>query len=70
MDDAASILVVDDEPAIRFALHAFLTQLRFDVDCAESVEGAVGFLEQKDYDALLVDFCGCGAATTPPGSRW
>jgi two-component system KDP operon response regulator KdpE len=49
------ILVVDDEPSIRRALHATLSTLGFDIEEASGGEQAVSFVRTERYDAALLD---------------
>src|SRR6185503_5133226 len=50
---SARILVVDDDVAIHGIILRYLRQ--YDVDVAESVEGALEQLELRTYDLLLLD---------------
>lgn len=49
------LLVIDDEPAIRDSLQAYLSDLGYIVDAAESAEQAIGLLQGRCYDLLIVD---------------
>jgi len=49
------VLVIDDEPAIRRALHATLSSLGFHVDEASGADKALGSLRTRRYDAVLLD---------------
>ncbi|MDQ2666143.1 MAG: PAS domain S-box protein [Gemmatimonadota bacterium] len=49
------ILVVDDEPAMRAAISAFLRSLGHEVQIAASGTAARAFLETNEYDAVLLD---------------
>lgn len=49
------LLFVDDEPAIRSALEAFLSAREYEVDLAEDFEGAVSLLMTRQYDAVITD---------------
>jgi DNA-binding response OmpR family regulator len=49
------ILVLDDEPAIRLNLAAFLTDDGYDVHEAESAEAALVLLQRYSFDLALVD---------------
>ena len=49
------VLVVDDESAIRRALHATLSTLGFDIEEASGGEQAVLFVRTERYDAALLD---------------
>lgn len=50
-----TILVVDDEPSIRQALHVTLGNVGFEVAEAGSGEEAVESIRQRHYDAVLLD---------------
>lgn len=50
-----TILVVDDEPSIRQALHVTLGNVGFDVTEASSGEEALASIRQHRYDAVLLD---------------
>jgi two-component system KDP operon response regulator KdpE len=49
------VLVVDDEPAIRRALRASLTELGFVIEEASRGEDAIQLAQAKLYDAVLLD---------------
>jgi two-component system, OmpR family, KDP operon response regulator KdpE len=49
------VLVVDDEPAIRRALHATLSSLGFQVDEASGADRALCLLRRQSYDLVLLD---------------
>jgi two-component system, OmpR family, KDP operon response regulator KdpE len=49
------VLVVDDEPAIRRALHSTLTPLGFQVEEASGVDRALSLVRRQRYDAVLLD---------------
>src|SRR5580658_877695 len=51
----SKVLVVDDEPSIRRALHATLSTLGFDIEEASGGEQAVSFVRTERYDAALLD---------------
>ncbi|NTV91362.1 MAG: response regulator, partial [Clostridiales bacterium] len=51
----ASVLIVDDEPGILKALSRLLEDEDYDIDLAESAQGAIGFIESKSYDAVICD---------------
>jgi two-component system, OmpR family, KDP operon response regulator KdpE len=51
----SKVLVVDDESAIRRALHATLSTLGFDIEEASGGEQAVSFVRTERYDAALLD---------------
>jgi two-component system KDP operon response regulator KdpE len=49
------VLLVDDEPSIRRALHTTLSALGFDIEEASGGEQAVSFVRTERYDAALLD---------------
>lgn len=49
------LLIVDDEPAILFALCSYLERREYEIDTAESFEDAKAVLAAKDFDAVLTD---------------
>lgn len=49
------VLIVDDEPAIRRALRASLTELGFDIAEASRGEDAIHLVQTKTFDAVLLD---------------
>lgn len=49
------ILVVDDEPAIRQALHSTLTPLGFNVQEASGADKALSLFRRQQYDVVLLD---------------
>lgn len=51
----ARLLIIDDEPAIRTSLQAYLSDLDYIADGAESAEQAIGLLRDSSYDLLIVD---------------
>src|SRR5262249_3246967 len=55
MSQAASILVVDDEPLIRETLSEYLTQEGFTVTTCASGEEALAKAEENRFDAALCD---------------
>lgn len=52
---AARLLVVDDEPAIRLALGRYFAHRGYGVDCAANVDEAMALLATKRYDVAIVD---------------
>ncbi len=52
---SARILVVDDEPSIRGSLSAFLEDVGYYVQTAESAESALKILEIHKFDIAIVD---------------
>ena len=55
MSSPERILVVDDDPALRELLHAYLTDTGFVVDLAEDGEAMRRVMEQARPDALVLD---------------
>jgi len=49
------VLIVDDESAIRRALHNTLQGMGFDVDDAASGEAALDLVHKAEYDVVLLD---------------
>lgn len=49
------LLVIDDEPAIRTSLQAYLGDLGYLADGAGSAEEAMRLLQERVYDLLIVD---------------
>jgi len=49
------ILIVDDEPGVRSALEAILVDEGFRVDSVGTGEDGLGSVEEKTYDAVLLD---------------
>ena len=49
------VLIVDDEPFIRRALHTTLSGLGFEIEEASRGEQAVSFVRSEHYDAALLD---------------
>jgi two-component system, OmpR family, KDP operon response regulator KdpE len=49
------VLLVDDEPAIRRALHSSLTPLGFQVEDASGADRALSLVRRQRYDAVLLD---------------
>lgn len=52
---AASLLVVDDEPAICLALERYFTHRGYHVDCASNVAEAMALLVCDRYDVAILD---------------
>ena len=50
-----TILVVDDEPAIRESIKQFLIDLDYDVQTAETGEVALDLVRQQAFDIAIVD---------------
>jgi DNA-binding NtrC family response regulator len=50
-----SILVVEDEEAILFALEHYLITRGYQVDAAPDLDSARAFLKQNEYDILIAD---------------
>jgi DNA-binding response OmpR family regulator len=53
--DAAQILVVDDEGAIRYSVSKTLQRIGYQVDEAPSGEEALEMIVKKDYEVILTD---------------
>lgn len=49
------VLIVDDEPSIRRALHTTLSGLGFEIEEASGGEQAVSFVRSEHFDAALLD---------------
>lgn len=49
------ILLIDDEPALLFAMHHYLTRDGFEVECAVELEEAQALLSNVTYDAVVTD---------------
>ena len=49
------VLIVDDEPAIRKSLSAFLDDYDYNVSSAETAEEALSLLETRPHDVAIVD---------------
>src|SRR4051812_8596097 len=55
MNPTWKILVVDDEPAFRFALSTGLSLEGFEVDAVGSAQEALDLMERRRFDLALVD---------------
>ncbi|MBN1966620.1 MAG: response regulator transcription factor [Anaerolineae bacterium] len=53
--DSASVLVVDDESAIRYSITKTLQRVGYQVDAAASGEEALQLLESRHYEVVLTD---------------
>jgi DNA-binding NtrC family response regulator len=53
--DSPRILVADDQPDVLEALRLLLKGNGFDVDTVSSPSAALGLLERRDFDAMLLD---------------
>lgn len=51
----SSVLIVDDEPAILFAISEFLTARGYAVECAREVEEAQALVSNIDFDVVITD---------------
>jgi DNA-binding response OmpR family regulator len=49
------LLVVDDEEAIRLALHDYFTLRGFEVSCARDLSEAASHLERGAFDGVIAD---------------
>lgn len=58
------ILVVDDEPAIRFAVHDYFTLHGYEVDAVSDRETAKAILLENDYRVAIVDLALSGPRGT------
>jgi PAS domain S-box-containing protein len=55
MEPPAQVLIIDDDPAIRESLEAFLQDRDFHVQTAENGKVGLTLLEQEPFDIVLVD---------------
>ncbi|TPW19007.1 MAG: two-component system, cell cycle response regulator, partial [Elusimicrobia bacterium] len=53
--EGASVLVVDDEPAVRATCARVLRDMGLRVECAAGPEAAVALLEKRRFDLVLTD---------------
>lgn len=51
----AKVLIVDDEPAILFAVRAYLHKRQYEIDTAETLEDAESLLVANVYDVVITD---------------
>jgi DNA-binding response OmpR family regulator len=56
------LLIVDDEPAILFAFSQYLKSPSLCIETAETAEAALGLIDQRTFDAAIVDLSLAGAA--------
>ncbi len=49
------LLIVDDEPPIRYALRDYFSAADYEVDCAGSYDEAVAALDARRYDGVIAD---------------
>lgn len=49
------ILIVDDDPAVRFMLRLWLEELGQEIDEVESGEAALERCRQREYDVIVLD---------------
>jgi DNA-binding response OmpR family regulator len=54
--DNRRILVLDDDPYVCSYVTDLLRHFGYDVDCAQTLEGAIRQLRSRPYDGLLVDY--------------
>jgi CheY-like chemotaxis protein len=52
----ARVLVVDDEPLIRFDLAEFLRKRQYEVDEARDGKTAIDLIKTKSFDAVISDY--------------
>jgi DNA-binding NtrC family response regulator len=52
----ARVLVVDDEPLIRFDLAEFLRERQYEVDEARDGKTAIALIDIKSFDAVISDY--------------
>ncbi len=55
MHNPASILIVDDEPNVRFILQRTLEKEKYEVDTADNGRAAIAKIQQTTYDLILLD---------------
>lgn len=55
VDKPLRVLIVDDEPAVRMGLQAFLRRAECEVTAAESGTLAIQLLAQEEFDVALLD---------------
>lgn len=55
MNDRVKILIVDDDPEIRFTLETILSAEGYQTESAETGEDAVAMTEEKWYNIALID---------------
>jgi CheY-like chemotaxis protein len=55
MDGKFSVLVIDDDPATRQLLTAFLKREKVDVECVADGDEALARLEDRPYSVVLLD---------------
>ena len=53
--NSISILVIDDEPAVRKTIKAVLISEHMNATCAKDSRTALELLEQELYDLILLD---------------
>ena len=53
--EGATLLVVDDDPEIRELPQAYLSKQGFTVECVESGEAMVAYLDGNTPDLVLLD---------------
>jgi DNA-binding response OmpR family regulator len=55
IDETVTMLVIDDENVIRFALQSYFAQRGFQVDVAAEREEAFGLIDANWYDVVVAD---------------
>jgi DNA-binding NtrC family response regulator len=61
---APSVLIVDDEKAILFAMREYFAAYGYEVDCARSKEEALARLTERAYAVLITDLRLTGSEDT------
>lgn len=59
-----SVLFVEDQEIILFAMREYFTSLGYEVDCAHDLEQAVTFIEQRAYSLVVADLRLTGSRST------
>ncbi|MGH9457741.1 MAG: response regulator [Thermoanaerobaculia bacterium] len=54
-ETAPRMLVIDDEPTIRFAIQNYFARQGFSVDCAQELEEAEAMMANVHYDIVIAD---------------
>jgi DNA-binding response OmpR family regulator len=56
MSGKRTILIIDDDKAIRTVLHEFFVFLGFEAYCAADGKAALHLLEKRDFDIVITDY--------------